>query len=59
MIVNSGNGWNLCRSLSVAAVIAGAISVFSTTAIAGECPAGKMGVDVTKPGATANKEATD
>ena len=41
------------------AVSAGAITVLSTAAMAGECPAGKMGVDVTKPGAMANKEATD
>jgi quercetin dioxygenase-like cupin family protein len=58
MIISSRNGRNLCRHLSVA-VIVGAGTMLSTAALAGGCPAGKMGVDVTKPGAMANKDATD
>src|SRR5262245_4231270 len=58
MIFNSRNGRNLGRSLSLAAFV-GASAVLSTTAWAGGCPAGKVGVDVTKPGAMANKDATD
>ena len=49
------NGWTIWRGLAMAS----AMALLSTTAIAGGCPADKMGTDVTKPGATANKDATD
>lgn len=52
------NDWTLGRSLAVALIL-GAGTILSTTALAGGCPAGKMGLDVTKPGAMANKDATD
>ena len=58
MIISSRIGRNVHRSLA-AAVILAASAVLSTAAWAGGCPAGKEGVDVTKPGAAANKDATD
>lgn len=47
---------NLLKAFSAAGVLAAATSV---AAIAGECPAGKTGVDVTKPGATMPAGVTD
>jgi quercetin dioxygenase-like cupin family protein len=46
------------RRLTIAGTAA-AIVLTSTAAMAAECPAGQMGVDVQKPGATAVKNATD
>ncbi len=48
MFTNRKSGRALWRSLSMVAALTGAISI-GTAAQAGECPAGKMGVDVTKP----------
>ena len=61
MIMNSRNGQAIWRSLLVAGVIAGAVSVAATTASAGECPADKVVADGSgqKPGATAPKAVTD
>jgi quercetin dioxygenase-like cupin family protein len=50
---------SLTRGFAVAALTAGAVLVQITAASAGECPADKRGVDVTKPGATAPKDVTD
>ena len=58
MILKSGTGQDLGRCLATAVVLAGSM-LFATAALAGGCPAGKVGVDVTKPGAMANKDATD
>jgi len=57
MTIKSGRA--LCRSLSMAAVVMGGISLAATTANAGQCPAGKMGVDVTKPSTLPAKDVTD
>ena len=47
------------RIFSIAAASLGLATLFAASAMAGECPAGKMGVDVTKPGAMAPKDVTD
>jgi len=47
------------RILPIATLAIGVMSALATTAFAGECPAGKMGVDVTKPVTTAAKDVTD
>ena len=49
------------RSLrrTTVAALAGAVSLVSASAFAGECPADKVGVDVTKPGATEPVGVTD
>jgi quercetin dioxygenase-like cupin family protein len=47
------------RKLSVAGAAVGAMSLLATAASAGECPPGKSGVDLRKPGATAPKGVTD
>ena len=59
MFTNTKSGRALWRSLSMAAVVMGAISVAATSAYAGQCPAGKMGVDVTKPSTLPAKDVTD
>lgn len=59
MFTNSKSGRAVCRSLSMAAVVMGAISIAASAANAGECPADKMGVDVTKPSTLAAKDVTD
>src|SRR5215207_4099101 len=46
------------KALTMAALFAGAV-LASGTALAGECPADKMGVDVTQPGATMPSGVTD
>lgn len=51
-------GRAIWRSVSKAGVIAG-VAMASTAALAGECPADKMGTDVMQPGATAPKDVTD
>lgn len=42
-----------------ACVVTGALAFAAASAQAGQCPADKMGVDVTKPGAMAPKDVTD
>ena len=49
-------GW---RKISGAGVLVGAMVMVSATAMAGECPKDKVGVDLTKPGATAPNGVTD
>ena len=53
------NRIQLRRTLLTAAVLGLSAPVFSTAAMAGECPADKVGVDVMKPGATMPKDVTD
>jgi quercetin dioxygenase-like cupin family protein len=45
------------RALSAAGLLLG--TLMATAAIAGECPEGKVGVDVTKPGAMKPKDVKD
>lgn len=47
------------KVLLSAALVSLALPLVTVTTIAGECPPGKTGVDVTKPGATAPKDVTD
>jgi quercetin dioxygenase-like cupin family protein len=47
------------RGVSAAALLATATFFTATGALAGECPAGKTGVDVTKPGPMAPAGVTD
>jgi quercetin dioxygenase-like cupin family protein len=54
----STNGRTVRRSLSVAAIVAGAMS-FAGTAFAGECPSDKRIKDYTKPVTHAAKDVTD
>jgi len=49
----------LWRSLSMAAVVLGALTLAAASASAGECPADKMGVNVTKPDMTPASGVTD
>ena len=53
------NRIHLRRTLLAAAVFGFAAPFFSTAALAGDCPADKVGVDVMKPGATMPKDVTD
>ena len=50
---------NLRRTLLTAAALGIAAPLFSTAAMANDCPADKVGVDVMKPGAMAPKDVTD
>lgn len=59
MIANATNRRTMQRRLSMAAVIVGALSIAATAASAGQCPADKIGVDVTKPSTAAAKGVTD
>jgi quercetin dioxygenase-like cupin family protein len=59
MFVNTKTSRALWQSLSMAAVIVGGVAVAATSASAGECPVGKMGVDVTKPSTLPAKDVTD
>ncbi|HVM79709.1 MAG TPA: cupin domain-containing protein [Stellaceae bacterium] len=59
MISNTTRVPALWRSLSMAAVLLGGLSFASGAASAGECPADKMGVNVTKPNATPASGVTD
>ncbi|MGE5146137.1 MAG: cupin domain-containing protein [Candidatus Eiseniibacteriota bacterium] len=52
-------GRSVRPGLAMAAAVVGTLSLISTAASAGGCPADKMGVDVTKPGAMAPKDVTD
>jgi len=47
------------RRLALAGALVGAMSLMATAANAGECPAGKNGVNVMQPGATMPKGVTD
>jgi quercetin dioxygenase-like cupin family protein len=47
------------RSLAAAGVFAGALAMTAGAALAGECPSDKVGVNVTKPGATEPKDVKD
>jgi quercetin dioxygenase-like cupin family protein len=47
------------KALFAAALASLALPLLSVAAIAGDCPPGKTGVDVTKPGAMAPKDVTD
>jgi quercetin dioxygenase-like cupin family protein len=58
MVRNSVSGTALWRVLSVAGVLAGAMSI-AAGANAGQCPSDKMGTDVTKPSTMAAKDVTD
>lgn len=49
----------LSTRLIGACAFAGALTVAAASASAGQCPADKMGADVTKPGAMAPKDVTD
>jgi len=49
----------LLRSAALSAAILGGVSAITTAASAGECPAGKTGIDVTKPVTTPAKDVTD
>lgn len=59
MIVISKTRGQIWRSLALGAVLLGGVSAFATAASAGECPADKMGVDLTKPVTTPAKDVTD
>ena len=58
MFTNAKSGRAVWRSLSMVAVLMGAASI-ATAANAGQCPAGKMGVDVTKPSSLPASGVTD
>ena len=58
-MTNSKNGLAIWRGISAAAMIAGLTIAASSVANAGSCPAGQMGVDVTKPGPMEPKGVTD
>ena len=47
------------RSLAAAGVFAGVLTMTAGVALAGECPADKVGINVTKPGATEPKDVKD
>ncbi|HEX2581062.1 MAG TPA: cupin domain-containing protein [Dongiaceae bacterium] len=51
---NISNTW---RTLALAGIVSLGFGV--SAALAGECPADQVKTDATKPGATANKDATD
>lgn len=47
------------QALSIAALVAASLSLLGTAAVAGECPADKRGVNLTKPGTLPAKDVTD
>ncbi len=59
MISNSTNTQAIRRGLSMSGLAAAAMLMVSATAFAGQCPADKMGTDLTKPVTTAAKDVTD
>ena len=59
MTTNAKTPVSLWRKLSVAAVAAGTAAVFSTAALAGECPADKVSANAMQPGATEPAGVTD
>src|SRR5690349_8941285 len=56
--MNNGKGAASWRGVSMMGVLLGAMAVASA-ASAGQCPADKMGTDVTKPSTMAAKDVTD
>lgn len=52
-------GRAVLRSIAAASLIAGALSLTAGVAHAGECPADKVGVNVTEPGPSEPKEVKD
>jgi len=59
MVGSDNRLWIIWRDLSIASAVAGALALASAAAQAGECPADKVGVDVTKPGPKEPKGVTD
>lgn len=59
MPITVKRGRAVCRNLSMAAVVVSGFFVAAGSAYAGQCPAGKMGVDVTKPSNLPAKDVTD
>jgi len=59
MFTNTRSGRAVWRSLSMAAVVMGGLTIAAGAANAGGCPAGKMGVDVTKPSTLPASGVTD
>ena len=59
MYRNSTTGRPLWRALTLAALLAGSLTVLANAASAGECPADKRGVNVTKPVTLPAKDVTD
>lgn len=57
-MTNAFTGRTLWQKLSLAGVVTVALTS-ATTAFAGECPADKLGKDVTKPSTAAAKDVTD
>ena len=58
-MTNYKSGLALWRGISAAAVIAGVTLATASAANVGACPAGQMGIDVTKPGPMEPKGVTD
>ena len=58
-MTNYKSGLALWRGISAAAAIAGVTLATASAANAGACPAGQMGIDVTKPGPMEPKGVTD
>jgi quercetin dioxygenase-like cupin family protein len=59
MFTYSKSGRAVWRYLSMAAVVMGGLSLAASAANAAECPADKMGVDVTKPSTLPASGVTD
>jgi quercetin dioxygenase-like cupin family protein len=55
----STSPWSAARHLALATVVSLAAVMAANAAFAGQCPADKRGVDVTKPNNVAAKEVTD
>ena len=58
-MVISRTGGAALRSATLATILLGGVAGFAISASAGECPAGKMGADLTKPVTTPAKGVTD
>ena len=58
-MVISRTGGAALRSAALATILLGGVAGFAMSASAGECPAGKMGADLTKPVTTPAKGVTD
>lgn len=58
-MTNNKTSLAIWRGVSTAAVVAGLTIAASSVANAGACPAGQMGVDITKPGPMEPKGVTD
>jgi quercetin dioxygenase-like cupin family protein len=59
MTVTNKTSGSIWRTLAMTAVLLGGVAAFAATASAGECPADKMGADLTKPVTTPAKDVTD